>query len=105
MSVAEILAQWDGYDLIPLPDLGKYVGLDRGRQTYAIEKGLITPSATRGRNGRYMVDRNQATIIVIAAALAAAAGLALVTMLRSLLGVGAEVGPAGITIPLGGAAA
>jgi hypothetical protein len=101
MSVAEILAQFEGQDLIPLPDLGKSIGLDRGRQTYAIEKGLIKPSEKRGANGRYLVDRDQAAIIVIAAALAAAAGLALVTMLRSLLGIGAEVGPAGITIPLG----
>lgn len=104
MSVAEILAQFGDQDLIPLPDLGKRVGLDRGRQTYAIEKGLIEPSTVRGRNGRYMVDRDQAAMIVMAAALAAIAGIAVVTMLRSLRGAGAQVGPAGVMIPLGSVA-
>jgi hypothetical protein len=101
MSVAEILAEWEGQELIPLPDLGQRIGLDRGRQVYAIEKGLITPAGKRGANGRYMVDWGQAAMIVAAAALAVTAGIALVTMLRSLQGAGAQVGTSGITIPLG----
>lgn len=103
MSVAEILADWEGQEVIPLPDLGARVGLDRGRQVYAIEKGIIRTSGRRGANGRHTVTWEEAALIVAAAALAAAAGIALVTMLRSLRAAGAQVGTSGIIIPLGSA--
>lgn len=101
MSVAEILAEWEGREVIPLPDLGARVGLDRGRQEYAIRKGIIHPSGKRGANGRHTVTWDEAALIVAAALLAALGGIALVTLIKSLREVGAQVTPAGITIPLG----
>lgn len=101
MSVSDVLAPWQGQPLVPLPDLGAAVGLDRGRQVYAIEKGIIKPAPKKGPNGRYMVTWDEAVLIAAAAILAVAAGVALVTMIRSLRGAGAEIGAGGITIPVG----
>lgn len=101
MSTAEILSEWEGRELIPLPDLAERIGLDHSRQAYAIRKGIIRTSGTRGANGRHTVTWEEAALIVAAAALAALAGIAVVTMLRSLRGAGAEVGSGGVTIPLG----
>jgi hypothetical protein len=101
MSTSDVLAPWQGQPLVPLPDLGAAVGLDRARQSYAIEKGIIRPVPKRGPNGRYMVTWDEAVLIAAAAILAVTAGVALVTMIRSLRGAGAQIGSNGITIPIG----
>lgn len=104
MSTAEILSEWEGRTLIPLPDLGARVGMDHAKQAYAIRKGIIQTTGTRGANGRHTVTWEEAALIVAAAALAAVAGIAVVTMLRSLRGAGAQVSSGGVTIPLGSVA-
>jgi hypothetical protein len=105
MSAADVLTRWEGQDLIPLPDLAHEVGLNRGTLHYARKTGAIIPDPTRrGRNGRHMITWEQALLIVAAAALAAAAGIALVTALHALRGAGAQVANGGVMIPLGAAA-
>lgn len=101
MSIADVLAPYSGRDLIPLPEIGRAVGLDAPRQTYAVTKGLIHPADKRGPNGRYLVTRDEAVFILTAAALALAAGIAIVTMIRTLRAAGAKVSGSAITIPVG----
>lgn len=101
MSVTDALAPYGTRDLIPLPDIGRSVGLDADRQYYAVRKGLIHPASKRGPNGRYLITRDEAVFILTAAALALAAGIAVVTMLRTLRAAGAKVSGSAITIPVG----
>lgn len=101
MSIADVMAPYSGRDLIPLPDIGRAVGLDAPRQTYAVRKGLIQPvDGKRGPNGRYLVSWDEALFIVTAAALALAAGIAVVTMLRTLRAAGAQVSGSAVMIPV-----
>jgi hypothetical protein len=104
MSVAEMLKPWQGQELVPLPDLARSVGLDRNAQHYAMRHGMFTPATKRGRNGRYLITWDDAILIVTAAIVAAAAGIAIVTALHALRGAGAQVSGDVVTIPLGVAA-
>lgn len=95
-TVTEVLAPFEGDDLIGLPDLGERlqdllgVNMDAAARNHAVEKGLICPLDKRGRNGRYMITRQDAVFLVIAAIMAAGAGLAIVTVLRGLRALPAD---------------
>lgn len=100
VAVAEILEPWRGQDSVPLPDLGRVVGLDRNSQHYAMRHGLFTPETKRGANGRYLISWDQAVLLCLAALAAAAAGIAIVSALHALRGAGAQVTPDAVVIPI-----
>lgn len=85
--VAELPA---GAKVIPLPVVRDIVNShlgpwDRAQQSYAVKSGAIRPVPERqGRNHAYAVDRSEAVLILVAAALAFAAGVALVSMIRAV---------------------
>lgn len=104
---AEALAPFGDSDTIPLPDVGDYVGMTRDARNYAIRKGLIQTAtgpgaAGRGRAGSYVVTRDEALLIIVAAALAAALGIAVITAIRTLRNSGASITAESVTIPLSG---
>lgn len=99
-----MLEPWRGQPLVPLPDLGKVVGLDRNAQAYSVRHGLFTPAAKRGPNGRLLITWDEAVILCAAALVAVAAGIAVVSALVALRGAGAKVSGDVVTIPLGIAA-
>ena len=101
MSVTETLAQWEGRDAVPFPEVARAVGLDRNHIIYAVNKDIIRPLPKRGPSNAYMVRWDDVVLIVVAAAIAAAAGIAVMTVIRSLRQSGATVTPAGVTIPVG----
>ena len=100
MIASDVLESLGDGELIPLADVAQRAGLNRGTQNYAIRHHVITPAAKRGPHGRYLVTREQALLILAAGAIAVAIGAAVVTVLRTLRDTGAEVTPAGLTIPL-----
>lgn len=101
-DIAETLAAFGDDELIPLRDVGDAVGLKRGMQDYAVRRSIIVPAETRGPNGRYLVTRDEALLILAAAVLAVAVGAALVTVIKTLRNSGATVTPAGVLLPLDG---
>jgi hypothetical protein len=104
MTATDVLARWEGQELVPLPDLAHAVGLTRGTLHYARQNGLIVPVKRRGPNGRHLITWDQAVLIVAAAIVAAAAGIAIVTAIHALRGAGATVADGAVVIPLGVAA-
>jgi hypothetical protein len=104
MSVG-VLDEWAGQDLIPLPGLSDAleragaVGMDANARHYAIRKGIITP-AVRVNGRPCMVTWEDALLIVLAATMAVAAGIALVSALRALRNTGAQVSGDVVTISL-----
>lgn len=80
----------DGAGAIPLPVIRGIVNSrlgpwDREQQSYAVRSGAIRPLPGRqGRHHAYAVDRNEAVLILVAAALAFAAGVAVVAMIRAV---------------------
>jgi hypothetical protein len=60
----------------------------------------VTPLGRAGRGGSYVIGHDDAVRFITAALIAAAAGVALVVILRVLAGTGASVSGAGVTIPL-----
>lgn len=104
---AEALAPFGDADVIPLPDVANYVGMQRNTRTYAVEKGIIHTTtgpgaAGRGRAGSYVVTRDEALLIIVSAALAATIGVAVVTVIRTLRNSGASITADSVTIPLSG---
>lgn len=104
MVATDVLSRWEGQDLVPLPDLAYSVGLNRGTLHVVRKQGLITPAEKRGPNGRHLITWDQALLLVAAALVAAAAGIAIVTALQALRGSGAKVADGAVVIPLGVAA-
>lgn len=91
MSLAQdLLADLPDAEVIPLPLIRERVGWNRQQQHHAIEVGAIRPVEKRGKAGCYQVTRDDAVLILIAAALALAAGVAVVAMLRGIQGAGLD---------------
>jgi hypothetical protein len=89
MSIAqELLADLPETDVIPLPFIRDRIGWTRDTQHDAISQGVIRPVEKRGRAGCYQVTREDAIEILVAAALAIAAGTAVIAMLRAIQGAG-----------------
>jgi len=104
MSTSDVLAPWRGQEYVPLPDLARAVGMPKHIVQYARQNKIIVPAERRGPNGRHLVTWEQALLIVAAAALAAAAGIAIVTAIYALKNAGARVTDSAVVIPLGAAA-
>jgi hypothetical protein len=80
-----------------LADVQRAAGLSRGAVRAAVDEGLVTPTPVRmgpGQGGGYTVTLDDALLLVACAALALAAGVAFVTMLRVLRSSGATIDPA-----------
>ncbi len=104
---AEVLAPFGDAEVIPLPDVANLAGMNRGVRNYAVERGIIKTTtgpgaAGRGRAGSLVVTRDEALLILVSAALAAAIGVAAVTMIRTLRHNGATITADAVTIPLSG---
>jgi hypothetical protein len=85
LSVAELVADIEGREVVSLPELGKAIGMGEQARKYAIRSGLITPTAPLApgaRHAGHTVARDEAFTLVLAAALAVAAGVAIAVMLR-----------------------
>jgi len=91
MSIAQdLLANLPDTEVIPLPLIRERVGWSRDQQSDAVLQGAIRPVAKRGKAGCYQVTRDDAVMILVAAALALAAGVAVVIMLRGIQGAGLD---------------
>lgn len=87
-TAAALLAELPDAEVIPLPFVRDRIGWTRDQQSYAVESGVIHPIDKRGKAGCYQVTRDDAVTILIAAALAFAAGVAVVIMIRAIQGSG-----------------
>lgn len=87
--------------LIELSTVFKKLDLTRSVQSAIVKEGLVTPVA-RGPHGRYLVTKEDAIFVSGAAALALAAGIAIVSMIRMLRVQDAQVDLSAITIPIKG---
>jgi hypothetical protein len=102
--IAELPAETD---VIPLPVVRRIINerlgtWDADAQSYAVKSGAIkpitkAPGPVAGRNARkhqggpgLAVDRDQAVLILVAAVLAFAAGVAVVGMIRALRASGVD---------------
>jgi hypothetical protein len=83
-----LLADLPDTEVIPLPFVRDRIGWKRDQQSYAVESGVIHPIEKRGKAGCYQVTREDAVLILVAASLAFAAGVAVVTMIRAIKDAG-----------------
>ena len=103
----DALSPFGDRDLIPLPEIGNYLGMPRATRNALVSKGLVrttvAPGETRSARGRkVLVTRDEALLIIAAALMAAALGIALVTAIRGLRNSGAVLTADALTIPLSG---
>lgn len=87
LDVAALLAEIERHELISLPRLGAQIGLGEQSRKYAIRKGLIEtagPLAVENRYKGYAIKQDEAMTLLLAAALAVAAGVAIAVMLRGV---------------------
>ena len=102
---AEVLGPLGCSDLIPLARLGDHLGIHRSTRNDLVLKKLIHPTTDpndhrQARGRRVLVDRDEALLIVAAALLAAALGIAIATAIRGLRNSGVILTPDAVTIPL-----
>jgi len=91
MSTAQaLLSELPESETISLPWVRERVGWSRPAQSNVIREGVIRPLPERGPHGGYRVTRDDAVLILVAYALAAAAGVAIVSMIRALKGAGLD---------------
>lgn len=83
-----LLADLPDAEVIPLPFVRDRIGWTRDQQSYAVEAGVIHPISKRGKAGCYQVTREDAAFILVAAAVAIAAGVAVVAILRAIQDAG-----------------
>lgn len=104
---AEALAPFGDSAVIPLPEIGAYLGWNRDTRNDLVKNNLIhtatapdSPGRTRGR--KVLVDRDEALLIIASALLASALGLAIATVIRGLRNSGATITADSVNIPLPG---
>jgi hypothetical protein len=85
LDIPALLADIEAREFVALPDLGSKIGMGKEARKFAIHEGVISPAAplVHRRDG-YKVTRDEALTILLAAALAVAAGVAIVVMLRGV---------------------
>lgn len=84
MNVARMLAEIEAREFTSLPRLGDQIGMGEQSRKYAIREGLIKPEPLGKRCDGYKVNRDEALTLLLAAALAIAAGVAIAVMLRGM---------------------
>jgi hypothetical protein len=89
--------EWDAIDAVPLPSVIRAADVPRGALHHAISRGQLHPlPEQRAKYGAVLITKDEALEVLMAAAIAAAAGIALATALRAVA--------AGATFPLTGTA-
>lgn len=102
MVVSDILEQiGHGRETVPLPEVARAINMPRGTREVMIRDGAIKPCSGGGKGRAHLLPWDEVVLLVTAAVFAAAAGIAITVALRVLRGSGAQVTPAGITIPFG----
>jgi hypothetical protein len=89
-TAAALLSELPDAEVIPMPWVRERIGMSRREQAYAVKAGAIRPVDARAPRGAYRVTREDAVLILVAAALAAAAGIAIVAMIRAIQGAGLD---------------
>lgn len=89
-TVPGLLAGLPDGDVIPMPVIRDLIGWTRDAQANVVTEGLIRPLPVRGRAGCWQVSRDDAVTILVAAALAFAAGVAVISMLRAIVNTGLD---------------
>lgn len=100
-NVIEDLRVTDG--LVDFPEVIRASGLPRHVLRTAMDDGWIVPTSVRrgtGRGRTQTLTVEDALFVLAVAALAVAAGVAFVTLMKTLKTTGAQLGPDGIKIPL-----
>jgi hypothetical protein len=90
VTAQALLAGLPDADPIPLPLVRDRIGWSIRQQSYAVRAGVIRPVSQRGRAGCYQVARDDAVLILVAAAIALAAGVAVVAMIRAIQEAGLD---------------
>ncbi len=97
-------AEWRVSDgTVPLSDVARSAECSYASLDYATRSGLIPVQKMGGPDGRGNARRisvDDALMALAVAALAVAAGLAFVTLLKAVRQTGGTVGASGLTIPL-----
>jgi hypothetical protein len=73
---------------VKLADLSRRIGWDKSLQSRAVHEGLLDVEQPGGRGYPYMVTRDDAFTLLLAALVAVAAGIAVASALRGLKGTG-----------------
>ena len=108
MTTVAMPDEWRVSDgTVPLADVARTVEAQTGctyaSLNHAARQGLIDVQSKGGRDGRGNARRitvEDALLVLAVAALAVAAGMAFGHMLKAMKSSGAQVTPAGLTIPL-----
>jgi hypothetical protein len=87
-SYTPLLDLYGGRERVLLAEVGEAVGMDASSRSRAVKDGSVHPVGRAGLGGGYVITRDDALLIVIAAMVAVAAGIAVVTALRGLAGSG-----------------
>lgn len=87
---------------VPVADVVRSAGVPHSAIDYTIRLGLVPVLAQGGASRRRWISREDAVMLLAAAALAVAAGVALAVIVRAIRATGAQVGPDGLTIPVKG---
>lgn len=86
---AALLAEIDAADGgVRLVELRPKIGLTRSAQYHVLATELLEVVPGRARRDGYVVTQDEARVLLLAALLALAAGIAIATMLRGLKGTG-----------------
>jgi hypothetical protein len=101
MIASEVLDQWQGRETVPLPEVARAVGMPRSTRDFAVRQGFIRPLGEGGRGKTMVLPWDEVVLIVAAAVLSAAAGVAITTIIRALRVSGATVAGSTIVIPAG----
>lgn len=75
-------------DRIKLADLSRAIGWDKWSQSQAVNEGLLDARRLGGQGNPYGITRDDAIMLLLAAVLAFAAGVAIGSMLRGVKGAG-----------------
>lgn len=84
LDVAGILAEIEGREYMRFPELGRQIGLGPGQRAHVIREGLVTVIPCERKSAGNKVARDEALTLLLAAALAVAAGVAIAVMLRGV---------------------
>jgi hypothetical protein len=82
-DVQMMFAELPDAQVVSLSDVGRIVGWTREQRSHAVRTGVVRPLPHRTARG-YLLTRDEARLIIVAAALASAAGSAILTMIRAI---------------------
>jgi hypothetical protein len=98
-SYAPLLDLYRSRERVSLAEVGEAVGMDRSARSRAVKDGSVHPVGRAGLGGGYVITRDDALLIVVAAMIAVAAGIAVATALRGLAGSGLSGAALAAAIP------